>query len=287
MRRRIMPVVAVIALGGFSGFHLLFSTGIVGVTRKPNHVFAEPGCFCHSDTASARVRVWIEGPESLGAAQPHLYRILVARDSSIGAGFNVASQYGALGVAETSATQLLPPTPTDAPELTHIAHRQADGHDTIAWSFWYRAPLAAGMVDTIFAAGNSVDNSGDPSGDEWAFAPEFTVYVVPPSSAGPAPVAATYRLLGNYPNPFNPRTTIVFELSQSGHALLEVYDASGRKVSTPLDRDLGAGSHAVAFPADEETMSLASGVYLCVLTVRDSEHGPPGTRAVRKMLLVR
>ena len=66
----------------------------------------------------------------------------------------------------------------------------------------------------------------------------------------------------NYPNPFNPETTIAFTLAEAGPVRLEVFDASGRRVATLLDAPRPAGRHAVRWDAG----GLASGVYLCRLS---------------------
>ncbi len=66
-----------------------------------------------------------------------------------------------------------------------------------------------------------------------------------------------FRLLGNYPNPFNPTTTIKFSLPQPIEVTLQVFDILGRLVET---QNLGirqAGDQEIAFNASK----LASGVY--------------------------
>jgi len=65
------------------------------------------------------------------------------------------------------------------------------------------------------------------------------------------------RLLGNYPNPFNPTTEVRFELPAATHVTLVVYDALGRKVARLLDQPLEAGRHQVRFDAS----GLPSGIY--------------------------
>jgi hypothetical protein len=69
---------------------------------------------------------------------------------------------------------------------------------------------------------------------------------------------AAFGLGQNFPNPFNPRTTIPFALPREARVHLAVFDVSGRLVSVLLDRDLPAGSHLAAFTADR----LSSGLYL-------------------------
>jgi len=77
---------------------------------------------------------------------------------------------------------------------------------------------------------------------------------VPPS----APIVAeSFRLLPNYPNPFNPSTTIPFQLPKSGWVTLKVYDVLGRTIATLVDEPREAGYHEVQFDGRQ----LASGVY--------------------------
>ena len=70
-------------------------------------------------------------------------------------------------------------------------------------------------------------------------------------------------LMGNYPNPFNPRTTIAYALPASARVRLNVYDMLGREVATLVDSVQHAGRHAVVFDA----MSLSGGTYLYRLDV--------------------
>jgi len=84
------------------------------------------------------------------------------------------------------------------------------------------------------------------------------------------------QLYQNYPNPFNPATTFSFELSQPGQVRLEIYNVSGQKVETVLDRKMPAGLQQVDFAAGD----LASGVYLYQLTAGEYQ-------AVKKMILIK
>jgi hypothetical protein len=64
------------------------------------------------------------------------------------------------------------------------------------------------------------------------------------------------------PNPMNPKTDIVFTMSQSGHAIVSVYDVRGRLVATVQAGNLAAGQHTI--PWDGSTVSsghAASGMY--------------------------
>ncbi|MCH8524574.1 MAG: T9SS type A sorting domain-containing protein [Balneolales bacterium] len=84
---------------------------------------------------------------------------------------------------------------------------------------------------------------------------------VNPSANGTLPVSA--ELLQNFPNPFNPSTSIRFSLPQASDVRLDVYDMSGRLVRTLVNENRHAGSHEVVFEAG----NLASGVYTYNLKV--------------------
>jgi hypothetical protein len=70
-----------------------------------------------------------------------------------------------------------------------------------------------------------------------------------------------YELLGNYPNPFNPTTSISYRLPESSLVNLKVYDASGRLVADLVNQNQAAGTHEIEFDASH----LSSGVYLYLL----------------------
>ena len=72
-----------------------------------------------------------------------------------------------------------------------------------------------------------------------------------------APLPAHFMLHPNYPNPFNPRTTIRYAVPAPQHVTLQVYDLLGRPVATLVDRWQVAGQYATPFDAT----GLSSGVY--------------------------
>ena len=72
-------------------------------------------------------------------------------------------------------------------------------------------------------------------------------------------IPATFTLHGNYPNPFNPTTTIRFDLPEASWITVEVIDLLGRVVLTTPRRRREAGLHRT-MPLDAS--GLASGLYL-------------------------
>jgi len=67
-----------------------------------------------------------------------------------------------------------------------------------------------------------------------------------------------FALGANYPDPFNPRTTITFSLPEQAHVHLSIYNLAGQEVGRLVDSQLGAGQHRVQWDGS----SLPSGVYL-------------------------
>jgi len=74
---------------------------------------------------------------------------------------------------------------------------------------------------------------------------------------------AVTQLAGNRPNPFNPRTTLMFDLARGGPVRLSLFDIRGRKVRDLVRTDLPAGHHEVIWDGrDGAGRDQASGVYL-------------------------
>ena len=70
------------------------------------------------------------------------------------------------------------------------------------------------------------------------------------------------RLLPNRPNPFNPETTIPFELARAGQVRVAVFDAAGRRVALLEDGHRAAGPHQVVWRGrDDAGRALPSGAY--------------------------
>lgn len=73
-----------------------------------------------------------------------------------------------------------------------------------------------------------------------------------------AAVPTEYALHNAYPNPFNPSTTIGFDLPEAAKVRLAVYDMLGREVAVLADEERPAGQHSVRFDAGK----LSSGMYI-------------------------
>jgi hypothetical protein len=96
------------------------------------------------------------------------------------------------------------------------------------------------------------------------------------STEDEAIVPETFVLEANYPNPFNPQTTIGFALPQAAEVRLMVYDVLGREVARLAEGTMPAGQHEAVFDAS----GLPTGVYLYRLQA-------DGFVQTRRMLLVK
>jgi len=159
------------------------------------------------------------------------------------------------------------------------------GRDTTRYS--YTDTFDDGNVTQCIVGGLACDSTYrfavtcyDRLGNESWYSREVTattVVAVPDLAAVPTAL----RLEGNYPNPFNPQTNIVYSLPSEGRAELAVYDVRGRRLVILVDRVEGAGRHSVVWNGrDANGAELASGVYFVRL-----EFG--GDFQKRKIVLVK
>jgi flagellar hook assembly protein FlgD len=91
-------------------------------------------------------------------------------------------------------------------------------------------------------------------------------------------------LLSNYPNPFNPTTTISFSLTakDAKNAKIEIYNIKGQKIKTLVGEQLDVGEHLVVWDGkDENNNPVSSGIYFYKLNVNGK------TEAVKKCLLLK
>jgi hypothetical protein len=95
-----------------------------------------------------------------------------------------------------------------------------------------------------------------------------TLDIYPPTAVQEQPVPTLpleCKLEQNFPNPFNPSTTIKYQLPEKNHVMVKIYDVMGREVATLVDRVEEPGYKSVQFDAN----NLASGVYFCSLSTPD------------------
>ena len=90
------------------------------------------------------------------------------------------------------------------------------------------------------------------------------------------------QLAYNYPNPFNPTTTISFYLPEAGHVTVDIYNVLGKKIATLVDNKAEAGLQNVVWNAtDDLGQKVGSGYYFFQITINKKE------TLTRKMLLLK
>ena len=89
-------------------------------------------------------------------------------------------------------------------------------------------------------------------------------------------LALDYHLSNNYPNPFNPKTIIKYQIPELSFVTLKVYDVLGNEVTSLVDEEKSAGSYEVIFTAT----GLPSGIYFYQLKAKEHIE-------TRKMLLLK
>jgi hypothetical protein len=88
--------------------------------------------------------------------------------------------------------------------------------------------------------------------------------------------------LSNYPNPFNPSTTIEFSIQNNSQIELTIYNTKGQKVKTLADNQFTPGSHTIIWNGkDESGKSVSSGIYFYKLQVNGK------VEAMEKCLLLK
>jgi hypothetical protein len=132
-------------------------------------------------------------------------------------------------------------------------------------------------ISLTFSAGEAV--TGTFGNSEISFsAPNSVTSTIVPTSAETFPeLPSAIRLYQNFPNPFNPSTTIVFDLSRQSTIKVLVYSLIGNRVA---EFDMGtkpAGQHQLNINAS----TWASGIYLYTLNVDGAFHSS------RKLMLIK
>jgi len=90
-----------------------------------------------------------------------------------------------------------------------------------------------------------------------------------------------FELHQNYPNPFNPSTNIKFDIAQNSHVSITIFNLTGQKVSTLINRHLNIGSYTIIWHGlDDNGSQLPSGMYFY-------EMRTPSYQSIKKLVLVK
>lgn len=98
---------------------------------------------------------------------------------------------------------------------------------------------------------------------------------------GPTTLPDVYSLSVNYPNPFNPSTTIEYNLPRKSHVTLELFNVLGQKVRTLVNQTESPGKYSALWDGtNEENEAVASGIYFYRLRAEEFSQ-------TRKMMLLK
>ena len=93
------------------------------------------------------------------------------------------------------------------------------------------------------------------------------------------------KLLGNYPNPFNPETTIQYNLENNSEVTVTIYNVKGQLISTLVKASQEAGIHNITWNGkDSNDRNVSSGIYFSTLDVNDDEGD---YTSVKKIILLK
>lgn len=90
-----------------------------------------------------------------------------------------------------------------------------------------------------------------------------------------------FDLKKNYPNPFNPETTIDFETFSEGKVTLEIFNSKGQLVKTLCNKTFPQGQHSIIWEGkDESGNKVASGIFFYSLSMNSQQK-------IKKMILLK
>jgi len=120
-------------------------------------------------------------------------------------------------------------------------------------------PRVVSQVDSFQFSKTSAGDWGDGAGD-WVCSETNFAEIEKPRTVDRSEISTSIS-----PNPFNPTTTISYSLRVASHLNISIYDVTGSKVATLIDRGHAAGTYEIMFDGHD----LPSGIYFTRLTTED------------------
>jgi hypothetical protein len=157
-----------------------------------------------------------------------------------------------------------------------------DGESFSAMGSGVNGPVhALAVSDSILYVGGTFENAGGKKSTyiaRWND-PEAWAISATMADLGPVSEAASF-VVENFPNPFNPKTTISCFVPEPCAVTVEIFNVQGQHVKTLKDGSVEAGRHAVEWDGTGATgSSLPSGVYFCKISCG-------GVEASKKLVLL-
>jgi len=142
----------------------------------------------------------------------------------------------------------------------------------------YHRMIATGTYSLKFTAPNHVSKTISNISAKYDSTTILNVQLAPnPTSLKyEGVVVGNYKLEQNYPNPFNAVTNIKFSVINSGDVKLEIFDITGKLISTPVNSYLNSGSYNLKINPE----NISSGIYFYKLTANNFSD-------IKKMILIK
>ena len=160
---------------------------------------------------------------------------------------------------------------------------------------WSSFSSAAGIVSSgNTAAAASVGESFigvSQSGNVWmsaGFLPGITVQSGVTSVENETPVPLRFELHQNFPNPFNPSTTIMFEVPWQSRVTIAVYNLLGQRVATLVNDEKPSGRYSLMWNGrNDDGAPVATGIYFYRIHAESLSGQKQTFVETRKMILVK
>lgn len=248
-------------LGVTRGFGLAVGSVTLGASTATSWWNSAPGTFREG---TIETDTFVD--DFLLQLPPGLYRLrLTSPDVPLGFslhdmsdGYSAKSEYYSGAIAWQvdgelgQAVDFVVDIPDPAPELLALVVWRREASTSGQAAFWN------------VSIGNDVSGADDGDGD------------------GTVPRIVASRLVGAAPNPFNPRTEIVFEMARAGNCQLAIHDLRGRLVRRLVAGEVAVGRHTVVWDGlDDAGQRASSGLYLARMVAGE------GTVGLLKLMLVK
>jgi len=217
------------------------------------------------------------------------YANVVVDDADVTVTVLVNAVYTVTGTLHTGENPAVPVVGTDNVTLTRAGQTTPTYFaSSVATTGVFTFPAVAPGTYTLKAAGNHV-NASHPYDYEHdtpivvtnANIPTIAIVITDLSDGDISAIPTVTTLKANYPNPFNPSTTIAFDVASAGRVSIEIYNIKGQRVKSLVNDSFSAGRHNVVWNGDDAAgHAVGSGVYFYRMTA-------PGYSSVRKMLLMK
>lgn len=94
-------------------------------------------------------------------------------------------------------------------------------------------------------------------------------------------IPKNYQLYQNFPNPFNPKTTIKFDIPVNSYTILTIFDILGRRIKTLIDNNLKPSEYTIDLTSEE----FSSGIYFYTLTATNNKN--INYKSTRKFIIIK